>query len=269
MELKDIDILAGSTELIIELLLVGFVFFLIEKIRPAESGIKFFKSDFKNDLGLVFINSLIIIPIFTLLIYGLFEFIIEPVITKQLFAEEIAQLPVLLQTLMAIFIIDFAAYWRHRLTHHYLWNVHSVHHSAEHIGWLTAMRLHPVDMIVVLFFNLCILYFIGFSGAAMTFAIIILKLYNYFTHANLNLQFGKPMRYILASPNFHRWHHANDVKAYDKNFCAMFSCIDLMFGTYYHPENQLPESYGIGKDAQEKYPKTFLGQLTYPFRKHK
>jgi len=264
-----IDILTGGKELFIELLIVGALFFLIEKLRPAEKQIKFIKDDSRQELGFAVLNALIATPIFALLIFGVFEFLVEPLVPYQMFDEQIQTLPILLQVIMGAFILDFSTYWRHRFTHKYVWNVHSVHHAAEHLNWLTSMRLHPADVLIAVIFDLTVLYFIGFTGAGMTFAIVILKAYNYFTHANLNLQFDKPMRYIFASPNFHRWHHADEVSAYDKNFCSMFSLIDLMFGTYHHPENQLPKAYGIGKEAQKGYPKSFLGQLAYPFRKSK
>ena len=86
-----------------------------------------------------------------------------------------------------------------------------------------------------------------------------------FTHANINLKFDKPLRYVLASPHYHRWHHAGEKHAYNKNYCAMFSLIDLMFGTYYHPE-RLPKGYGLEPLEQKDYPDGLLGWLAYPFK---
>lgn len=269
MNNANINIWAGALELLCELLIVGAIFFFIEKLRPAEKQITFIKDDTRQELFLTLINVIIFIPVFTVLITFIFKLIVFPLIPYQLFQNSLTKLPIIVQFFFAAFILDISVYWRHRLTHNYLWRFHAIHHSALHINWLTAMRFHPIDIFVTVLFNTSILYFIGFSSAGVTFAIVILKAYNYFTHANLNLQFDKPMRYIFASPNFHRWHHADEVSAYDKNFCSMFSLIDLMFGTYHHPENQLPKAYGIGKDAQKDYPKSFLGQLAYPFRKKK
>lgn len=264
-----IEFFSGGFQLAIELMIVGLVFFFVEKIRPAEKNVRFFKDDFKEELSFAFINVIITVPIFAALIYFILKYVVEPLIPYQMFAPQIEQLPILAQVILGAFILDLSTYWRHRFTHHYMWRFHSIHHSAEHLNWLTSMRLHPIDILIAVTFDLTILHFLGFSGAGMAFAVILLKGFNYFTHANIDLQFSRPMRYIFASPNFHRWHHANDISAYNKNFCSMFSCIDLMFGTYHHPEKVLPESYGLGGKDQENYQKNFLAQLAYPFKKPK
>ncbi|HEY9598621.1 MAG TPA: sterol desaturase family protein, partial [Cyanophyceae cyanobacterium] len=57
----------------------------------------------------------------------------------------IAQLPLWQQGLIVIVIGDFMGYWTHRINHtnRVLWNVHAVHHSAEIVDWLSAVRVHP------------------------------------------------------------------------------------------------------------------------------
>jgi sterol desaturase/sphingolipid hydroxylase (fatty acid hydroxylase superfamily) len=79
-------------------------------------------------------------------------------------------------------------------------------------------------------------------------------------HANLNWTFG-PLRYVVVSPVFHRWHHARAVC--DKNFASTFSLWDLMFGTYHMPVGELPKDYGID---DKEMPEGLLAQLAYPLR---
>lgn len=259
------DLFAHASDFLGELLVVGAVFFLIEKIRPAEKSIGFFKPEFWQEIGLALLNTLLFIPVFAIGITFGVQHIIQPLIPHQMFATDIEALPILMQALLGAFILDFSTYWRHRFTHKYLWPVHSIHHSAEHLSWITSMRLHPLDVLTALIFDMTILHIVGFGGPGIVFSILFLKGFNYFTHANIEVKFSKPTRYIFASPVFHRWHHATEKEAHDKNFCAMFSCIDLVFGTYYHPEH-LPESYSLGED-QKDYPHTLGGQLLYPFKK--
>ena len=42
-----------------------------------------------------------------------------------------------------------------------------------------------------------------------------------------------------------------------------FPIWDLMFGTWYMPENELPDAYGVDDAA---LPESFGGQMLYPFR---
>ena len=54
------------------------------------------------------------------------------------------------------------------------------------------------------------------------------------THANLDWTFG-PLRYVIASPVFHRWHHSADAASRETNYAPMFPVWDLMFGTFHMP----------------------------------
>ena len=65
-----------------------------------------------------------------------------------------------------------------------------------------------------------------------------------FVHANLNWTLG-PFKYVLAGPVFHRWHHTAADRGGSKNFAGTFPIWDLMFGTFYMPENELPDAYGV------------------------
>lgn len=249
----------------IELIVVGLICFFIERVRPAEPDIHSIKADSRQEFLLALFNILITIPFATWAVIWLHSKTVAMLIPHQIFAPTLEALPIGIQMFLGAFLLDFSTYWRHRFTHKYMWPFHATHHSATHLNWLTSMRLHPVDVCTALLFDLTILYLIGFSGAGMACAVILIKAFNYINHMNLNLQFAKPARYILASPYFHRWHHATDKEAYDKNFCAMFSCIDLMFGTYHHPETGLPKAYGMSPWEQKNYPLPFMGQLLYPF----
>jgi len=83
-----------------------------------------------------------------------------------------------------------------------------------------------------------------------------------FMHANLNWTLG-PFKYVIAGPVFHRWHHTAAERGGEKNFASTFPLIDLAFGTFYMPENSLPDAYGI---ADRSFPPTFGAQMLYPFK---
>jgi sterol desaturase/sphingolipid hydroxylase (fatty acid hydroxylase superfamily) len=81
-------------------------------------------------------------------------------------------------------------------------------------------------------------------------------------HANLKWDLG-PFKYVLASPVFHRWHHTSLEKGGNKNFASTFPVLDLLFGTWYMPKDELPEVYGIDDRG---FPEGFAAQMVYPFR---
>jgi len=251
----------------IEIIIFGLLFFFVERIKPAEKDIGFFKNDMKNEIFLATVNLLIFIPLSAFIVTIFIDVTLRPFVDEQLFADQIMALPLLLQIILGAVIIDFATYWRHKFTHYYLWSYHSVHHSVKHITWITGLRLHPIDIFVATLFTYVLLYFVGFSGAGFLGAVILMKFMNYFTHINLNLKFSKPLRYIIASPVYHRWHHATVERAYNTNFCGAFPFLDLLFGTYYHPED-LPEATGLSPAEQKNFPEFgYIGWLTYPFKR--
>ena len=46
------------------------------------------------------------------------------------------------------------------------------------------------------------------------------------------------------------------------NFAGTFPVLDLMFGTFYVPKNELPDAYGV---ADRSVPEGFGSQILYPF----
>ncbi len=90
---------------------------------------------------------------------------------------------------------------------------------------------------------------------------------NYFVHSNIVLDYPKPWKYIFVSPNMHRWHHALEPEAHNKNYCVVFAFVDYLLGTYYVPDNALPKGYGSNRaELDDIERKTILSELTIPFK---
>ncbi len=174
-----------------------------------------------------------------------------------------ARQPFALQLIELLVIGDLLGYLSHRLFHsRILWKFHAIHHSAVDVDWLAATRLHPVNEILNRVFQVIPLYLLGFRGAPLAAVAPILAFYAIFLHANLRWDFG-PLRSVIASPAFHRWHHTSQEEGLDRNFAGLFPWIDLLFGTFYMPRGVQPQRFGV---AGECIPPTLIGQLAYPFR---
>lgn len=107
------------------------------------------------------------------------------------------------------------------------------------------------------------LYILGFSSLVYNTFIVILALHTVLIHANTRIPFGF-LKYLITTPQYHFWHHCDDAKYYGKNFAVLFPVIDMIFGTYYLPKNVWPKAVGL---SQANYPKGYLKQMIYPFRK--
>ena len=175
----------------------------------------------------------------------------------------LAQLPLWLQA--AIFLVgsDFMTYWLHRAFHRgALWKYHAVHHSSEDVDWISAARFHPINIFLGSVGTDVVLLLAGISPSVLVFLGPFTIAHSAFVHANLNWTLG-PFKYVLAGPVFHRWHHTMPDRGGDKNFASTFPVLDLLFGTFYMPSNELPDVYGVDDRA---FPASFGAQMVYPFK---
>jgi sterol desaturase/sphingolipid hydroxylase (fatty acid hydroxylase superfamily) len=171
----------------------------------------------------------------------------------------LSHLPLWVQGVLYLVLTDFALYWIHRGFHRgFLWKYHAVHHASEDLEWISASRFHPVNLALGAGLVDVVALLCGVSPQIF----VVIGPFNIISsclvHANLNWTFG-PLRYVISSPVFHRWHHAAHVC--DKNFAGNFALWDLMFGTFYMPAHQLPRNYGI---ADKEMPEGLMPQLLYP-----
>lgn len=175
----------------------------------------------------------------------------------------IAGLPLWFQVVLAILLSDLGFYAMHRLFHKipWLWRFHAVHHSIETLDWLASHRIHPVDQVLTKGVSLVPVFALGFSDTAVLIYSVFYFWQTLLEHSNINLNLG-PLRYILALPQFHHWHHADHPEAHDKNFAAQLAFLDIIFGTHHSPGRTIPERYGTSTPV----PRGYVGQMVFPFR---
>jgi len=177
----------------------------------------------------------------------------------------LSALPLAVQAILSLVLGDFMLYWLHRMFHGGgFWKYHAIHHSSEDLDWISAARFHPVNLVLGTIGVDVVLLLAGISPNAMVWLAPFNIFHSAFVHANMNWTLG-PLRYVLATPVFHRWHHTSPEEGGNKNFAGTFPVWDLMFGTWYMPEGRLPDNYGIVDQAT--FPNEIAGQLAYPFRR--
>jgi sterol desaturase/sphingolipid hydroxylase (fatty acid hydroxylase superfamily) len=169
----------------------------------------------------------------------------------------VTALPPWLQFGLAVMLADFLVYWTHWSYHHgFLWRFHAIHHSTTHLDWLAAVRVHPLGTIIGGVMLVIPLALLGFDPRLLAGVGSVIGLAGLLVHANVPWDFG-PLRYVIASPAFHRWHHADEPAAYGKNLAAIFPIWDLLFGTWHLPPRQ-PLAFGAGEPVPEGFWKQFM-----------
>jgi len=148
----------------------------------------------------------------------------------------VAAQPVWLQIIEVYVVFDFIGYWSHRVFHRSRWwPFHAVHHSSEDLDWLSSVRVHPVNDLGSKFCQVTPFLLLGFSPLVTFSAAPFFTFYALFLHAAVDWDLG-PLRGVIASPVFHRWHHSKDAAAWDKNFAGLFVFWDRFLWDLLHAD---------------------------------
>jgi alkylglycerol monooxygenase len=141
-------------------------------------------------------------------------------------------LPTWLDWSLAVFGVEFAYYWWHRLSHevNLLWAAHVVHHQSSRYNLSTALRQSVATWLTTLPFYLP-LAVLGVSFKPFAIVLSLSTLYQFWIHTELIGSLGW-FEWLFNTPSQHRVHHATNRQYLDKNHSATFAFFDRIFGTF-------------------------------------
>lgn len=234
-----------------------------EKLYPRQKGQKVRRPLVTTDISFALLSPLLNgFGIAALILIGGLSFFWLPGLAV---SPLVAMIPSFALPIVGFLLFDFVSYWTHRCAHEvpFMWRFHMVHHSPEHMDWVSGFRVHPFDGVVIapaFFFLLGAGFAAELAGIFAVFQIIL----GIFFHANVRVRWRLVDR-IAANPEFHHWHHASEADAVGHNYGAALPWWDQAFGTFFMPKHKTgrrPQHYGVS----EPLPRNLLGQLTYPCR---
>ncbi len=153
---------------------------------------------------------------------------------------------------VAVFAVEFAYYWWHRLSHevNLLWAAHVVHHHSEDYNLAVALRQSVTTWLTSLPFYLPIAL-LGVPVFPFAVVLGLTTLYQFWIHTELVPPLGA-LEKFFNTPALHRVHHAINPRYLDKNHAATFSFLDRLFGTW-EPETE-PCVYGTTRPLESYNP---------------
>lgn len=258
--------------IIVAFFILAAVFFVLQTIWPSVRGQKTFRRGFLTDaaywLFTPFVTRVVTpVAVVIALIPLALAYGVDLKDMKELGEGRgvIGAQPLWLQAMQIFVIGDFISYWQHRWFHGgWRWPFHAVHHSSTELDWLSSVRLHPVNDALARIIQAVPIVALGYNVAAVALFSVATTLYAITLHANLNWTYG-PLRFVIASPAFHRWHHTSEAEGQDKNFAGFFPLWDLVFGTFYMPKGRQPTDFGVS----DPVPSDLVRQLVWPFRQRR
>lgn len=244
------------------LLILGLIFVPLERLLSLHGTQKTLRKTLPLDLFYLFVIGQIsrfgLLFVVALMMWGIAA-IVPPAVAQLVQSQHVA-----IQVIEALVLADIGIYLAHRTFHAvpFLWRFHAVHHSSEELDWLSAYRVHPIDQVATKATALLPVFALGFSTEAVVILFVIQQVHALLVHANTRLNFG-PLKWLIVTPQFHHWHHANERHAYDKNFAAQLPILDWLGGTMLMPNKSFPEHYGVDDGTSSTDP---VKQLIEPFR---
>ncbi len=160
--------------------------------------------------------------------------------------------PTAIRIVVAVLAVDLLFYLKHRMMHRLtpLWHIHTIHHSQRELNMLTDRRQHVLEYVIAQMFVFLPLIAVGLKPLAVMTVGAALWWHTLLIHGNIRSDFGW-LGTVLVSPQYHRIHHSIEPQHRDRNFGALVTFWDRLFGTMY-----------VATDAD--YPRTGVEAVEFP-----
>ncbi|MEQ1529573.1 MAG: sterol desaturase family protein [Methylococcales bacterium] len=180
-------------------------------------------------------------------------------------------LPEWLAIFLTLLGLDFAIYCQHILAHKWslLWRLHQVHHTDLEFDATTAVRFHPLEIMLSMFYKVLCIYFIGADVFGVLLFEVILNAAATFNHSNIDIppSIEKKLRWLLITPDLHRIHHSTRPVETDSNYGFSISVWDRLFKTYTAVAALPQAEMAIGLNAYRQAKDISFGKLLLlPFK---
>ncbi|SFF25553.1 Sterol desaturase/sphingolipid hydroxylase, fatty acid hydroxylase superfamily [Fontimonas thermophila] len=152
--------------------------------------------------------------------------------------------------LLSLLILDLLIYFQHRAFHAVplLWRLHRVHHSDLAFDATTALRFHPLEILLSMLIKMGAVALLGAPAWAVVAFEVLLNATAMFNHANLAVppRLDRMLRRVLVTPDMHRVHHSIHRDETDANFGFNLPWWDRLFRTYRAQPREGHEGMTIG-----------------------
>ncbi|MGL4488125.1 MAG: sterol desaturase family protein [Rhizobiaceae bacterium] len=181
-------------------------------------------------------------------------------------------IPPVVAGIIAFIVLDFAVWFEHLMSHKIgiLWRIHRMHHADTGFDVTTALRFHPLEIILSMVWKAAIIILLGPPVIAVLIFEIVLNGSAMFNHANvkLPLKLDRVMRSIIVTPDMHRVHHSVNMVETNSNYGFNLSIWDRWFGTYIDQPKSGHHDIEIGLESwRDEKPAQLVWSLKIPFTK--
>lgn len=176
--------------------------------------------------------------------------------------------------LIGVLLLDCLIYWQHRLFHQVplLWRLHRVHHTDTELDTSSAVRFHPVEIILSLIIKASVIWLLGIPFEVVIVFDILLNASAMFNHTNVRLpsRLETGLKKIFVTPDMHRIHHSRINAEANSNYGFCLSIWDRLFASYTHQAQGGDAAINLGLPGTKNYQvNSFKALFLLPFKNFK
>ena len=244
---------------------------ILERIRPAMREQRLLSRGFVADFGWFHLDLVFkagALPAFVGLLAWLYD-----ETTGSFRIQTLAAGPLALRVTLSLLIYDFLQWLQHWIRHKVpvLWHFHVIHHSQRELNLFTDLRVHFVEYFVSRGVEFIPMLLLGLQPFEVLWVATVMSWHTRLAHANVRTNYG-PLGHLLVSPQYHRVHHSIDPEHVDRNFGAILTVWDRLFGTYHHDRHVYPPTgvaeveFTVPEGASPRvWTAYFVRQVRWPF----
>lgn len=171
----------------------------------------------------------------------------------------ILTLPLVVQALMVVFLIEFGQYWMHRWMHNWLplWLTHAPHHHVTQLNAMKGAVGNPIELFLI---SLSVVALFDFDIVAIFCGLSMMTVISTFAHANVRSDPPLIYGFLFTTIRNHSLHHT--ALSYEDTRCNYGNSVivfDRIFGTYRDGESAI-----VGQDDRRRL--SIYEQFMFPFQ---
>ena len=137
------------------------------------------------------------------------------------------------KAVISFLAMDLMLYCLHKACHHFdcLWMLHKVHHNDPYLNVTTAFRLHFLEIVLITGMKALLVLVLGIEQTWLLANEAVIAFFIMLHHSNIVLLAEELLGWLIITPYLHRTHHSTLRNEHDRNYGAVLSLWDRLFGT--------------------------------------
>ncbi len=171
----------------------------------------------------------------------------------------LAEMPYLVQVMVALFVFEFGQYWMHRAMHNWtpLWLTHAPHHHLTQLNAMKGLTGNPIELFLI---SLGVIALLDVDLNALFASFTVGGAIAAFAHGNVKANPPIWYGYFFTTIRNHSLHHT--ALSYEDTRCNYGNSViffDRLFGTYKEGESVI-----VGQDDRKRL--SIWEQWSFPLR---